>query len=157
LPEFNMLDTVTILVEIAFVVSLLGFFLLLALIPSKKAIRSGTARGKMDSPIVPVLIVVGVLLAFAMIPLAIVAVVSKDMTAILGFVNATVLFAVYGGIFYEYRGSKKALGGHIAVEEVSVETVQPMTVECPRCRGHLSIPHGSHAIICPHCGLSGSL
>jgi len=32
-----------------------------------------------------------------------------------------------------------------------------MTVECPRCRKHLTIMKGAQEITCPHCGLTGSL
>jgi len=32
-----------------------------------------------------------------------------------------------------------------------------MTVECPNCNGHIEIPEGSHTIVCPYCGLSGTM
>ncbi len=47
-----------------------------------------------------------------------------------------------------------------AIEAVHIkETSQPamMTVECPNCQGHIEIPEGSHTIICPYCGLSGTM
>lgn len=156
-----MFDTVSILVEIAFVVSFAGFFLLLVLIPSKKAIASGNARGKMGSPIVPILILLSIVLALAMIPLAFFA---DTVGSLVGFVTAPLLLIAHFGIAREYAGARRSMSPpHLEVEEVhavhatQASHPQMMTVECPGCQGHLSIPNGSHQIVCPHCGLTGSL
>jgi len=151
-----MLDMVTILVEIAFVVSLIGFIVLYLLVPSKKAIESGTARGRMDSPLVPVLLVTGILLGIAMIPLSLMT--DLIYNGLIGLITAPMLLIAHGEIFREYLAARKMMSKHEAVEAVStVPHPHGLTVECPRCRGHLTIPHGSNSIVCPHCGLNGSL
>ncbi|MDG6224154.1 MAG: hypothetical protein QCI82_01425 [Candidatus Thermoplasmatota archaeon] len=159
------MDILSLTVELAFVASLIGFLILTIMIPSRKAIEEGRGGRKIGSAIVPILMVFGSITALSTIPMSILT--SDSWVRIAGLVTGPLLVISYLLIFVEYRRRKRQLS---TIEEpVVAEVISPqnpvpdstavpgMTVECPRCRGHLVIRPGSTSITCPHCGMSGSL
>ncbi len=153
-----MADVISLLIEIAFAVSLLGFITIVVLVPTKKVVESGQAGKRMESPVVPAVLILGGAAALSMFPLSLL---SKSNTfRIAGIVSSVILLVAYVSIYLEHRSMKRYMSQALAPLE-TVHTVtanaDQMTVECPRCGKHLTVQHGANMITCPHCGLSGSL
>jgi len=180
-------DLVSIVVEIIFVASALGFFITWILLPSRKKVEMGAAGRRMSSPMIPALIAIGTLLALLIVPVSFGA--GSGNVRLAGWISAPILSLAYLLIILEYAAQKRQIkalyGQHAALEVESVDvhvasrpgpshvghqqapsaqaaTLHPaqmemMTVECPQCLSHITIPKGSHTITCSRCGLTGSL
>jgi hypothetical protein len=153
-----MADVISLLIEIAFAVSLLGFITIVILVPTKKVVESGKAGKRMESPFVPAVLLVGGAAAFSMFPLSLLS--GSNIFRIAGIVSSVILIVAYVAIYMEHRAMKKYIT-HVHTPLETVDAVpahaDQMTVECPRCGKHLTIQQGANMITCPHCGLSGSL
>lgn len=154
------------------------FFITMFLIPSKDRVRSGEADFRLGSPVIPLLIIVILLFAVS-IPIFAVFMV-QDFLVVIG-TDCLLLVAVFLVTvdYFSTRKLYKEITAGVQVEQVQIAGTAPqghppqqqhlpsaqhpapqgavMTVECPNCGGHIQIQEGSSEIICPYCGLSGTM
>ncbi|MFW3145199.1 MAG: hypothetical protein ACMUIE_00120 [Thermoplasmatota archaeon] len=166
------IDTWWIASELMMVAALVIFLVAMFMIPSKDKVRSREA-GTGPSRAVPYLIIgtffflvlMGIF-AFLMV---------KDYWVVL--VTDAILIVSAGMVSIDYYTTRRLFRsmGHEIHHNVEVAHghVHPqhnhhhghiyphqagtMTVECPQCGGHITIPEGSHQITCPYCGISGTI
>lgn len=158
--------------ELMMVAAFVIFIVAMFMIPSKDKVRSGEA-GSGPSRAVPYLIAGTFFLLLLMGIFAFFMV--RDYWVVL--VTDGILIVCAGMVSIDYYTTRKLFNsvGHEVHRHVEVAHAQvlphqqypqghphpnqpgTMTVECPQCGGHITIPEGSHQITCPYCGLSGTI